>query len=1054
MRRRLATLGAALVLLAVPAPPAAAAPTTAAPPGTDQVTLVTGDRITFSRNGIGIVPAQGREHAMFGISTTGRHRYVVPHDAEPLIAAGRLDKALFDVNALREFGYTDATPVIVEDSGRFSAAGPHGGVGLGALVAGHDKVWLDGKKKLGVQPGVARIGAPGAWQAGVTGAGVAVAVLDSGVDETHPDLAGRIAAAAGFTSEPGVDDTVGHGTHVASIIAGSGAGLGGRYTGVAPGAKLLVGKVCESTYCQDSAILAGMRWAVDQGADVVNMSLGSPFDSPGTDPIEQAVDALSAESGALFVVSAGNSGPGETTLGSPGSADAALTVGAVDAGDAIASFSGRGPRVGDGAIKPDITAPGVDIAAAKAVHGSIGTPADDPGYVRMSGTSMAAPHVAGAAALLAQLHPDWTGAQLKSALVGSAEPAKGLSVFAQGARRVDVTRAIAQTVHAEPASLSFGVQAWPHDDDEPIAEQVTYRNTGAEPVVLGLALEGTAAQGAITVSPASLTVPAGGRATATVTADSRGTTRYGVHEGALVATGGGARVRTPVALTVEDETYRLDLATLDAQGAPDSSSVSVYRLDRVAPPADVATDDEGKGFVRLPKGVYGITGVISTRTEVNLVVHADLDLGADRQVVLDARQAGPVDISLPDDPAAAEQIGTIALRARGSVPGAGLNYEFASFGGFSGGGRAFRVGRTGGTLPDGRVTGYVNSHWRSGTDGLYTLGWDWADQVPNGIRRAVRTSDLELRETALPPRPEGGHTYVEPWSAGTRSDHASTFGPAIDISGVTTLRLRATPGSSGTRWSYTYLDHDQSWRRIHTAWTPFTAFRAGRTTRTSVMTPVLGPTAVSVGDGFDLRRAGDVLVPGYPVLHGDAAGNRGAVPMSEPETMTLTNLGTGRPIPADPTGTYPLPADRTRLRLDVRGTRSTTNDATATSTRVSAVWEFTSAHIEGTAALPLSAVRFAPELDAAASAPGGRLFTVPLRVQQYADGGAGRVRRITVDVSYDDGATWHAAPVLGDRALLRHPAGPGHVSLRASATDSRGNSSQVTVIRAYALRAR
>ncbi|MFD4636343.1 S8 family serine peptidase [Lentzea sp. NPDC058436] len=1048
MRGRLAKLGVVAGLLV---PLVTALPATAGDRGSnDQVTLVTGDKVTFSRSGLGIVPAAGREHAMFAISTTGQHRYVVPADAEPLLAAGRLDKALFDVDALREFGYTDATPVILEGAGRrFSAAGPQSGVALDALVAGHDKVWLDGKKKLSVQPGVARIGAPGAWQAGLTGTGVKVAVLDSGVDENHPDLVGRIAATANFSSQPSVDDTVGHGTHVASVIAGSGANLGGKYTGVAPDASLLVGKVCESSYCQDSAILAGMRWAVDQGADVVNMSLGTPFDSPGTDPIEQAVNDLSASSGTLFVVAAGNSGPGETTLGSPGTADAALTVGAVDATDAIAYFSGRGPRVDDGAIKPDVTAPGVDVAAAKAANGTIGTPADDPGYVRMSGTSMATPHVAGAAALLAQRHPGWTGAQLKSALVGSAEPTAGLSVFAQGSGRVDLTRATTQAVGAEPASLSFGVQTWPHDDDKPVVRQVTYRNTGTDPVVLGLALEGTAAQGSITVSPTSLTVPAGGQASATVTADTRGTTRYGKHEGALVATDGTTRVRTPVGLTVEDEMYRLDVTTLDSQGAPDSSGLSVYRLDQPGKLVDLATDDQGKGSVRLPRGTYGITGMISTRTEVTLMAYADIALTGDRQVSLDARQAGPIDISLPEDPAAAEQIGTISLRARGSAAGTGLNYEFVTFGGFSGGGRAFRVGRAGGSIPDGRVTGYVNSHWRSGTDGLYTLGWDWPGQVPNGIRQAVKASDLELRKTALPARPEGGRTYVEPWSAGTNSDHRSTFGPAIDITGVTALRLHATPGSSGTRWSYTYLDYDKSWQQTHAAWTPFTAFRAGRTTTTSAMTPVLGPTAVSVGDGFDLRRAGDLLVPGYPLLYGDAAGNRGWVTMSEREKMTLTDVRTGTPIAADQNGTYPLPAERTRLRLDVAGTRA---DTTATSTRVRAVWEFDTAH--GATAFPLSAVRFTPKLDASGAAPGGRVFAVPLQVQQYADSGAGRIRRITVDVSYDDGTTWAKAPVLGDRALLQHPNGPGHVSLRASAVDSRGNTSQVTVIRAYALSGR
>ncbi len=96
-------------------------------------------------------------------------------------------------------------------------------------------------------------------------------------------------------------------------------------------------------------------------------------------------------------------------------------------------------------------------------------------------------------------------------------------------------------------------------------------------------------------------------------------------------------------------------------------------------------------------------------------------------------------------------------------------------------------------------------------------------------------------------------------------------------------------------------------------------------------------------------------------------------------------------------------------------------------------------------------VRFTPKLDATGAVPGGGLFALPLQVQQYDDSGAGAIRGITVDVSYDDGKTWAAAPVRGGHALLRHPKGPGHVSLHASAKDSRGNTSQVTVIRAYAL---
>ncbi|MFM9442669.1 S8 family peptidase [Streptomyces acidiscabies] len=283
---------------------------------------------------------------------------------------------------------------------------------------GVEKIWLDGKAEAALDRSTSQIGAPRAWAVGYDGKGVKVAVLDTGVDGTHPDLRGRVDAAKNFSEAADTVDRVGHGTHVAATVAGSGAHSGGKYKGVAPGARLISAKVLDDTgFGADSGIIAGAQWAVAQGAKVINLSLGSP-DSPGDNPLEQAVNELSASSGALFVIAAG-------TVGSPGSAAAALTVGAVDRTDAMADFSSRGPTA-DGALKPDLTAPGVGIVAAKAAEGTEGDPAAD-GYVSMSGTSMATPHVAGAAAILAQRHPDWTGERIKAALTASAEPTPGLS---------------------------------------------------------------------------------------------------------------------------------------------------------------------------------------------------------------------------------------------------------------------------------------------------------------------------------------------------------------------------------------------------------------------------------------------------------------------------------------------------------------------------------------------------------------------------------------------------------------------------------------------------
>lgn len=182
----------------------------------------------------------------------------------------------------------------------------------GETAGGVDRIWLDGRRLVSLDASVPQIGAPAAWQAGYTGRGVTVAVLDSGVDAEHPDLVGRVTDSVNFTDAADDGDLTGHGTHVASIIAGSGAALEGRYRGVAPEATLISGKVCPYEYCDDSAILAGMHWAAaEKRADVVNLSLGGP-DTPEIDPLEEAVNRLTAppDDATTAVMAEGSAGAG------------------------------------------------------------------------------------------------------------------------------------------------------------------------------------------------------------------------------------------------------------------------------------------------------------------------------------------------------------------------------------------------------------------------------------------------------------------------------------------------------------------------------------------------------------------------------------------------------------------------------------------------------------------------------------------------------------------------------------------------------------------------
>ncbi|MDG4798312.1 S8 family serine peptidase [Micromonospora sp. WMMD1082] len=658
-----------------------------------------------------------------------------------------------------------------------------------------------------VEENLALIGAPQAWRrtdgAGrpLRGGGVTVAVIDTGVDYTHPSLGGgfgpgrKVVGGYDFVNDDAdpMDDHS-HGTHVAGIIAGTGAS---GVTGVAPDATLTAYKVLDADgWGESDGIVAALEAAVDPAnphrADLINMSLGGTGD--GTDPVGRAASAAVA-AGVTVVAAAGNSGPGERTVGSPALADGVLAVGAstsgvrvpvaeltsprkgpivayrsavsanppvrtstgdlvdvgegtpaewaaagdvrgkvvlisgapyagaspddvdrfteaerrgalaavgytrslvgdetgadgpaggfaatvtkspdprdelrfnrlvvlgiddpgqyaelrqlLDAGrvrvaisgqdatDQIARFSSRGPDLRWG-LKPQLVAPGVEIRSA------VPTALWAPGVQRYSGTSMAAPHVAGAGALLRQLRPEVSPAGMTGALVGSATKVDAGPASA-GAGRLDLPAALDAEVTADPPALSLGLADLTGDRVRTTGT-VTLRNDGRTSTTVRLRVTPAAGSpGVVRVTPERVTVPAGRSAAVTVRIEAPAPDQgHPDVSGWLTAAGGkGTDLRVP---------YLLAVRTPWVYATPDPSdgrsAVYVDTLDPVeTAPAIVVTGPDGRRTEVTPiadggvwwhapvtgdrPGTYAVTASVRTGSGATIVGRTHFEVAED-----------------------------------------------------------------------------------------------------------------------------------------------------------------------------------------------------------------------------------------------------------------------------------------------------------------------------------------------------------------------------------------------------------------------------------------
>ena len=345
--------------------------------------------------------------------------------------------------------------------------------------------------------GASQVQAGFAGMPGFDGKGVTIAVLDSGISGNHPDFVrngtSRVIAAVDFSGSAKAGDAEGHGTGVASMAAGSGAassGYEGNYAGIAPGASLLDVRVLdEQGVGRTSNLLAAINWVIENqkqyNIGVVNMSMGTPVrESFHVDPICKAVEAA-VRAGIVVVCSAGNQGRTEEIVGhnsdgspiyqlaygtvsSPGNSPYAITVGAIDthstvrrSDDTVAAFSSKGPTRFDHLAKPELVAPGRRVIAAMSQEPNSNLATQYPDrviqpvssnaapykYFNYSGTSFAAPIVAGTVALMLEANRSLSPLLAKAVLLRTAQMLPGYSskpqsLVSQGAGEVNVAAAV------------------------------------------------------------------------------------------------------------------------------------------------------------------------------------------------------------------------------------------------------------------------------------------------------------------------------------------------------------------------------------------------------------------------------------------------------------------------------------------------------------------------------------------------------------------------------------------------------------------------------------
>lgn len=466
---------------------------------TTEITLVTGDTVVVENQSNGTdYRLKGDKPALNYETRTGA--YVIPAS----VNTTRFSKELFNVELLRSQNQTDAEtneiPLIVEwrnatsmrrgvrprsrvdvsrkrllemMNGSAVSVSKENASAVYRFLAGSDavkSVHFNARFQGTAISPRENINAELARQTfNVTGEGVTVAVIDSGVNESHPDIGKDEIEEVNFVQRGSAGDVLNHGTPIAGIITGDGTAANGSYAGVAPEANVLDVRVLgRGNNATEDTLIKGIDYAIQQDVDIISMSIGDrAYAIRQSDPFYRQI-TRAAENNITVVASVGNvpNDPGNKVM-TPGIHKDVITVGSSVNNTRVARSSRRGPTPYGRFVKPDLVAPGTNVRGPSAIPGE---------YVSKDGTSYATPFVSGATALLEERHPQWSNERVKNVVTSTADPLGPQTVYRQGSGNLNVSAALTPGIVVDPATIDFGfVPA-----NSTVSRSVTVRNLGTE----------------------------------------------------------------------------------------------------------------------------------------------------------------------------------------------------------------------------------------------------------------------------------------------------------------------------------------------------------------------------------------------------------------------------------------------------------------------------------------------------------------------------------------------------------------------------------------------